>query len=74
MMDTFIVVVFLTTLALGCIKIGQLKEQERYCNVMIEFFRIYEKELLEEHKDFQRGVFFVNDYLIKSFIRSEGDE
>lgn len=58
MMGIFIVVVFMTTLALGCIKIGQLAEQARYCEIMIRFFRIYEKEILEEHKDFQRGVFF----------------
>lgn len=73
-MNIFIGVVFMIALAFGCINIGQLKEQERYCEIMIRFFRTYEKEILEEHKDFQRGVFFLNDYLKKSFMRNVGDE
>ncbi len=73
-MDIVIRVVIMILFALVSIKIGQLKERERYYDIMIRFFRVYEKEIVEGHKEFQRGVFFLNDYLKKSFMGDEGDE
>ena len=40
---------------------------------MAMFFRFYEEGLKEQPKEFQRGVFFINGFLIENFLRDKGD-
>ena len=53
--------------------IGRNLEQKRFCETMAMFFRFYEEGLKEQPKEFQRGVFFINGFLIENFLRDKGD-
>ena len=47
--------------------------RKEFCETMAQFFRFYEKGLKEQHEEFQRGVFFINGFLIENFLRDKGD-
>lgn len=56
-----------------CFLLGREYEQRRFCETMAQFFRFYEKGLKEQHEEFQRGVFFINEFLIENYLRNKGD-
>ena len=72
-MDIVVYLISMIILAYLSVGIGRSLEQKRFCETMAQFFRFYEKGLKEQHEEFQRGVLFINDFLIDNFLRDKDD-
>ena len=68
MMDIVVYLISMLIVAFLSVGIGRGLEQKRFCETMAQFFRFYEKGLKEQHEEFQRGVFFINEFLIENFL------
>lgn len=66
-----IVVAILTGVS---IEIGRLDERGRFFKIMVAFLDDYEGALKKEHEEFQRGVYFLADFLRKSMMQDKGDK
>ena len=72
-MEIVVYLISMIILAFLSVGIGRNLEQKRFCETMAQFFRFYEEGLKEQHEEFQRGVFFINGFLIENFLRDKDD-
>ena len=74
MIKIIILLIVIAILIGTSIGIGRLDERKRFFKIMVAFLDDYGEVLRKEHVEFQKGVYFLADFLRKSMMRDKGDK